>query len=134
VVLFKTFYILNTIVKWLFMFCLLLVSNHVNAWDDWTQEQKNWFIASNVAIAADWATTRNMTRRYNEGYYERNLIMGRYPSKERVDIHFLSWITANYFIADYLSTKNRTIYLQLVTGVHGIAATNNLRIGLKLQF
>jgi hypothetical protein len=104
------------------------------AWGDWSREDKNWFIASNVAIMADWATTRNMTRRYSEDYWERNPLLGRQPSTNRVDLHFVGFMIGNYFVADYFQGKNRRLYLQIVTGVETVAVINNLSIGLKLEF
>ena len=102
-------------------------------WDDWSLDDQRMFVASNIAMAADWATTRNMTGRYDEGYYEINRILGPYPSKDRVDLYFAGMLIANYFIADYAGDY-RTYYLFIRTGAHGAAAANNINIGLKLRF
>jgi len=113
---------------------LLWLPNVVWALGDWTQEQRNWLIASNVAMLGDWATTRNMTRRYSEGYWERNPILGRHPTTQRVDLHFASWMIANYFIADYFQGDNRTLYLKVITGIESTMTIKNLSIGLRLEF
>jgi hypothetical protein len=113
---------------------LLWLPSAVWAWSDWTREQQNWFVAANAAMLGDWATTRNMTRRYSEGYWERNLILGRHPTAQRVDLHFATAMIANYFIADYFQGRNRTLYLQVVTGVESVMILNNLSIGLRLEF
>ena len=116
------------------LLAFLLIPNFCWAWSDWTQEHKNWFVAANIATVGDWATTRNMTRRYSEGYWERNPLLGRQPSTQRVDLYFASWMITNYFIADSFQGKNRTIYLQIVTGVESAMVINNLGIGLRLEF
>ena len=103
------------------------------AWDDWSNDDQRMFIASNVALTADWITTRDLTRRYDEGYFETNRILGTYPSSDRVDLYFTGMIIANYFIADYFE-KCRIYYLFIRTGQHGSAATNNINIGLQLKF
>ncbi len=105
--------------------------------DDWTQEQRNWYIASNVVMIADWGTTRNMSKRYGEGYHETNAFLGKYPSSSRIDSHFLTVIVANYLIADSLGkyrTEYRTWYLQGFVTVQGIMVANNLRMGLQIKF
>ena len=100
---------------------------------DWTTDEERMFIASTIAIVADWATTRDITRRYDEGYYEKNNILGPYPSRDRVDIYFISLLAANYYFSDYLG-KYKIYYLAYRTGLHGNAAVNNLHIGLRLGF
>jgi hypothetical protein len=102
-------------------------------WNNWSQNEQRMFVASNIAMAADWATTRNLTRRYSEGYYEKNQILGPYPSKDRVDLFFIGSIIANYYIADALG-QYRIFYLGARTAVHGQAVSNNINIGLRLRF
>jgi len=113
---------------------LLLPATVVAGLDDWTEEQRKWYAASVVVTVADWATTRDMTRRYHEGYHETNPIMGQYPSRQRVDQHFLTVLVANYFIADNLSSRNRTVYLQFFTVGQAAVVANNLNIGLRIRF
>jgi hypothetical protein len=109
-------------------------SHAAQAWDSWTPEQRRWYMASNAMLVADWAITRDMTRRYHEGYYERNIVLGRYPSRDRLDLYFVSALIGHYFIADSLSNDWRTVYLQVVTAVEAGAVANNLSIGLRLRF
>jgi hypothetical protein len=125
--------LLNIVVKKLLAILLWLPSASW-AWSNWTTEQQNWFLASNAAILGDWATTRNMTRRYAEGYYERNPLLGRHPTTQAVDLHFVTWMVANYFAADYFQGRNRTLYLKVVTGMESALVINNLSIGLRLEF
>lgn len=117
------------------IFCLLLLPSLSWAgWNNWTQEQKNWYVASNLALVADWATTRNMTRRYDEGYYERNIILGKQPSTQKLDLYFITYLVSHYFVTDYFKNENRILYLQMVTAVESAAVANNLSIGLKIRF
>jgi hypothetical protein len=100
---------------------------------DWTGEEKAWLGTAVAFTVTDWATTRDLSRRYNEGYYENNPILGKHPSTGRVDLYFISAGLIGYTIADNLD-QNRTTFLQMWTTV-GIFYTNrNLNIGLKMKF
>ena len=116
--------------------CILLcISFDVNAgWQDWTPEQRQWYVASNVLLVADWSTTRDMTRRYNEGYRELNPVLGPKPSTDKLDLYFVTVLIGHYFLTDYLRGRDREIYLYTITGIEGAAVANNLNIGLRLRF
>ena len=113
---------------------LLLIPSTAWAWEDWGQETKTMFIASSIAVTADWATTRDMTRRYNEGYYELNPILGTHPTRTEVDIYMIGMLVTNYFITDWLPEEYRNFYLGFRTVIHGSAASNNMHLGLNLKF
>ena len=99
----------------------------------WTGEEKAWLGTAVAFTVTDWATTRDLSRRYNEGYYENNPILGKHPSTDRVDLHFISAGLISYMIADNLD-QNRKTFLKAWTAV-GIFYTNrNLNIGLKMKF
>ena len=112
---------------------LLFSSSAFAQWDTWADDEQRMFVASNIAIVADWATTRNMTSRWNEGYYEKNVILGPYPSRDRVDLYFIGLLAANYYVADYFG-KYKIYYFVYRTATHGAAAINNHNIGLRLSF
>lgn len=103
-------------------------------WNSWTAEQRQWYLASNVLLMADWATTRDMTRRYDEGFRERNILLGHQPSRDKLDLYFVTVLVGHYFATDWLSSKNRDIYLMGITVIEGAAVANNLSIGLRLRF
>ena len=117
--------------KKLLVSILMLFCCQANA--EWTVDEDRMFIASNIAIVADWATTRNMSQRYDEGYYEKNNILGPYPSRDRVDIYFIGLLATNYYVADYFG-KYKIYYFAYRTVEHGSAAVNNVNIGLRLHF
>ena len=108
-------------------------SSALAQWSTWTDNEQRMFVASNVAIVADWATTRNMTSRWNKGYYETNKILGPYPSRDRVDLYFIGLLATNYYIADYFG-KYKIYYFAYRTAEHSSAAITNHNIGLRLSF
>ena len=120
--------------KNILLFIILLFSSSAFAqWDTWTPDEQKMFVASNIAIVADWSTTRNITRRFDEGYYEKNHLLGPYPSRDRVDLYFISLLAANYYVADYFG-KHKIYYFAYRTAIHGNAAIKNINIGLRLSF
>ena len=111
---------------------VLSLNTHADS-REWTKEEKLWGATAGVLLAADWATTRNMTHRYNEGYYERNPLLSRQPSANAVNLYFLAVTPAVFLAADYFSDYRKEI-LQATSLIELIMVGNNLRIGLKFQF
>lgn len=120
--------------KLLVCICLLFSPLVKAGWEDWTEEQKKWYLASNIMLVADWSTTRDMTRRYDEGYREYNPILGPKPGTNKLDLYFVTVLIGHYFLTDYLQGRNREIYLYTITGVEGAAVANNFNVGLRLRF
>lgn len=118
--------------------CLLLffANNCFADWKDWSDSDKGMFVASTVAITADWMTTRYYSNHKNEfpTAYESNPILGKYPSSDKVDVYFVAMIVSNYYIADWVPKEYRGFYLGIRTGAHASAAMGNVRIGWKMQF
>jgi hypothetical protein len=99
----------------------------------WTGEEKAWLGTAAAATVSDWATTRDLSRRYREGYYENNPILGKHPSTSRVDLYFVSAGLLGYVIADNLD-QNRKLFLQGWTAVEILYTNRNLNLGLKIKF
>jgi hypothetical protein len=104
-----------------------------------TEEDQKWFVASNIAIFADWQTTRDLARRTNEGYREVGPIakqfIGSEPTIARVDAYIATRFLINYYIACRLENSEfKHTYLIVTTASHGLAATNNYNIGLRIRF
>lgn len=100
---------------------------------EWTEEEKLWALAATVATVGDWATTRNMTRRYNEGYYEHNPILGKNPTTGQVDRYFAISIPLIFLVANELDDYRKP-WLIGITALEAAMVGHNLHIGLKLQF
>ena len=115
---------------------IILLSLSLNTYADsreWTEEEKRWGATAGALLVADWATTRNMTYRYNENYYEQNPLLGRRPSTGAVNLYFLAVTPAVFLAADYFSDYRKEI-LQATSLIELVMVGNNLRIGLKFQF
>ena len=92
------------------------------------------FLISTGAILADWGTTLDITGRYNEGYYENNRQLGRYPSRGKVNRYFVTRTLLNYKMGQYMPEPFDTWSFYITTAVHGSAAVNNYDIGLRINF
>jgi len=121
-------------VKKLAVLLMLLFSIHAQAQTrEWTDEEKAWGAITGTLLLADWSTSQNMSHRYNEGYYERNLILGRHPSSNAISLHFLVATPLIFLAADQFPEYRKTI-LQATSLVELIVVSNNLRLGLHFQF
>ena len=112
--------------------CLLLLSTAVQAERDWTTEEKVWGAATTTLLLMDYGTTRNIAHRPTE-YREMNPLLGQHPSIAQVNLHFLVAIPAVLLTANYFPEYRREI-LMVVSAVELVAVSNNLRIGLRLDF
>jgi len=123
--------------KKIIIIILTLFSLNCNAeWEQWSDFDKKLFVASQIAIIADWSTTRYGTRHYNDlpNIKETNIIVGPYPSTNTVDIYCVVLLVSNYYIADNLGPDNRTFYLSVRTLAHGLAARHNVMMGWQMRF
>ena len=113
----------------------LFITTAYAGWDTWDTDTKTMFVASQLAIAADWATTRDGVRNgFARNTHETNSILGRYPHKDRVDAYMLTLMISNYYITDWVPQQYRGWYLGLRTATHAVAARNNLELGWRMRF
>ena len=119
--------------KFFLLVCLLLSSVAHAESREWSSEEKLWGATAGVLLLSDWATTNNMTHRYNQGYYERNPLLGPHPTAAQVNLHFLIATPLIYLATDQIPEYRKEI-LQAVSAVELIAVGNNLRLGLHFQF
>jgi hypothetical protein len=99
----------------------------------WTAEEKLWGVATGALLLGDWATTHNMTHRYNENYHENNPLLGQRPAANTVNLYFLAVTPVVFLAADYFGDYRKEI-LQATSAIELIMIGNNLRIGLHFQF
>ena len=129
---------MQKILSVLLLFFVLIKSSHAE-WENWKEQDRYLFVASEVAMMADWATTRYGVRHFKDthyNYYETNFMLGKYPSMKTVDIYMTTMLVSNYYIADWIPDKDnyRSFYLGFRTLDHGLAARHNLQFGWHLRF
>ena len=91
-------------------------------------------IAGNLLLLADWNQTRQIAG-HPEKWYETNIILGKHPSKKKVDIYFASVIlgvnTLDYFIDNDKISNGLWIG---VTILEGSVVYHNYGLGIKVRF
>lgn len=102
---------------------------------DWTEADTRRQLYFTIAALGDYGTTKNFTKRYDEGYYESwTPVLGRHPSSRQVDIFFSLWIPGHYLIARQLDADWRPAWQWSGAIAHTLATIHNRSIGLKLEF
>ena len=119
----------------LFILILFLNTSCLAEWNSWQDRDKALFVASEVAILADWATTRYATRNWNNTtYHETNPILGQRPSTSFIDFYMMTLLLSNYYITDRLSDEIKPYYLTFRIAIHGYAAHRNMQINWHMRF
>lgn len=100
----------------------------------WTSNDTKWQIAYIVVHTIDWRQTINIVEREGEGYYETNPILGRSPSRRRVDTHFAVTALAHTAISYALPPDWRRRWQMVTIGIEAGYVGYNYSIGLKMDF
>tara|TARA_R100000951_G_scaffold83868_1_gene71611 strand:- start:70 stop:483 length:414 start_codon:yes stop_codon:yes gene_type:complete len=124
---------INNCMRKLLLLLLLPFTAHAD-YADWNKYDKELFWMSTTAIALDHLTTRDLASRYDEGYRERNPLLGDHPDKDTVDLFFLVNYVTHYYLTDYFQGDNRPVYMMTRLVVNGAASINNFNIGLGIRF
>lgn len=121
-----------------------LVSSRASALDEWTGTDTAWEVAYLAAHAVDWGQSRDLARRNAnamEGgrqirplYNESNPILGRRPSRETVDVYFLSSALVHVGVARVLPSGLRRAFQCSTFGVQVLVAHRNAQMNLSVRF
>ena len=113
---------------------LLLVPCSVHAWeiDEWTTQDTILQVTCSALKTVDWLQTREIA--VNPRYYETNPILGKYPSRSKVDIYFASTILAHGLVSYLLPHPYRTWWQCCWIGISATNVCHNYRIGIRIGF
>mgnify|MGYP006863133829 FL=1 len=81
----------------------------------------------------DWLQTRKIAQNPDR-WYERNPVLGRHPSIEKVDAWFAGTIAVNTAVAMILPPGWREGWQYVSIGWEGTMVGNNMSIGLGIGF
>jgi len=117
---------------------LLLISTSVLAEDRrWTQKEIALGTLSTSLYLMDWATTKDMTRRYDEGFHERGPLVkelfGDRPTGKQIDAYFAVVIPGHLILADKFP-EHRQFILKTAIAVELLTVINNRSVGLHFRF
>lgn len=110
---------------------LLALCGAVQA-QSWTDEQRTLGAMYMTAHAIDWAQTRQIIR--EPGMWERNPILGRHPSRARVNAYFVITPIVGALLLDYLPSQHRTTALKVITTLEIATVAHNHYIGVRVRF
>lgn len=119
--------------KKLLFVLLMVLSGQVMAAQEFDATDKWLLAASTMALAADWSQTRYIAK-HPDKFSEKNPILGKHPSTQRVDVYFAASIAANYFIANALPSAYRKTWLTGVTVFELGFVRHNYSIGIRSHF
>ena len=118
----------------LVMILLVMWVESARAAEPWSRQDRALEAAWVICHAVDWGTTNDLTRRYDEGFYETNLALGKHPSTDKVNLYMGPWMLIHPLVTNYLPPRTRPIWQYVTIGVSGGAAANNLSVGLNVKF
>lgn len=120
-----------------FLACMLMLLATVAHTREWDDKEKQLGVLATTAYVFDWRTTRDMTKRYDEGFAERGplvrALFGERPSTTQIDMYFGVLIPTVWFVADSFPEHRKQI-LTTVIVVETLVALNNRRLGLSFNF
>ena len=102
--------------------------------DPWSPQDialESIYVALHVV---DWGQTRDIANQPDEYYEAYNPILGKHPSKDKVDLWFVSTTITHILITNYLPSKCRPYFQGVTIGMAGTLVLINMSIGLKIAF
>ena len=136
--------------KPLLLLCLLL--SPLSHADEWSHSDTIRESGYQVLAGLDWLQTLQLTKSYagkswvvvHDGgietvyhkppSYEQNVILGRTPSRSRINAYFLSTGILHYYVAKALPTKYRAPFQYVTIGIEISAVAHNYAMGIRIPF
>ncbi|MES0444904.1 MAG: hypothetical protein ABUJ92_00025 [Desulfobacterales bacterium] len=116
-----------------YLLLLLLSFNVYGA--DWTASDTARETAWHAVNLVDWGQTLDIVREREAGYsrYERNPLLGKHPSRNRVNTYFALSHIAHYSISKW-TTKYRAPWQYGTIAASGFVVGHNFYIGLSAAY
>jgi hypothetical protein len=118
----------------LFLFLLPSV-----AFAQWTTEQRTLAAITATAFVIDYGQTNDLVFRQRHRdcsvgcYTERNPILGRHPTRARMNAYFALTPVVTYLVLDNINSESRTWALRGLTAIEIAAVGNNIHLGLSVR-
>ena len=100
----------------------------------WTKEDTYRQGAATALLAIEWVQTKDLGNRYNEGYFETNPGLGKYPSQDEIDQCFAMVALGSLGIAYILPDPYRKYFQVFYIGYESNQIRHNREIGLRIEF
>lgn len=100
----------------------------------WTKGDTIREIAYASLLYVDWKQTREFTReKYRNTYYEMNPLLGKHPSKSKVNMMCLGSAVGHYAISRMLPDKWRHAWQYVCITAEAGAVGNNYSVGVRVS-
>jgi hypothetical protein len=113
-------------------FCLIPALSFAS--DPWSIQDialESTYIALHVI---DWGQTRDIAKNPDEYHEAYNPLLGNHPSKDKVDLWFLTTTVTHILITNYLPSECRPYFQGVTIGIAGSLVLINFSVGLKIAF
>jgi hypothetical protein len=117
--------------KALLLVMALAVPSVTYGLDEWSTRDTVLEIAFATTVAMDWKQT---AWALENGYYETNPLLGRYPSRTRLGLSCLAVVAGHVGVAKLLPRNLRTAFQIISISIESSVVYSNFTIGAKLAF
>jgi len=87
-------------------------------------------IASSGLLIADWKQTLVIAKN-PDMYYEKNVIIGKHPSEDKVNLYFGTCLLGNVLLPKLLTDKQQTYWYVGLIILESVVIRQNLQLGLN---
>ena len=116
-----------------FLFLLLFSTNVLAAGEDWTLGDTAWQSAYTTLLVLDCAQTRYGAS-HPEQFQEGNILLGKHPSKGRINTTCLSVAIGHYAISRWLPNDWRRFWQMGTSWIEAGVVMRNQDEGSGLEF
>lgn len=110
----------------------LLTSPRANAADPMTRNDNARELIYTALLVIDAGQTRDIAN--HPGMYERNPLLGRSPSNDRITAYMAGGALLHYGVSAILPARARHVFQYVTLTVQGAVVANNFGIGLSVKF
>ena len=118
----------------LFVILLItLIPFNCFAFDEWSKQDIALQALYTGLHVTDWGQSRYITK-HPDKYYEKNWVLGKYPSKDTVDIYFASTLVGHTLVTHMLPKDYRILWQFMTILVELSVVPSNFNMGVKVDF
>jgi hypothetical protein len=110
-----------------------LIATPSYAFDPWSKEDVALEAAFLTVDFLDWGQTRYIAK-HPDKFHEHNLVLGRHPEVQKVDMYFLSTALLHIGIVTVLPQKYRKYFQGVTIGLSTGCVINNKAKGIGINF
>ncbi len=97
----------------------------------WTKADTQRQLVYTTLHVIDWGQTRDVVF---HKYPERNILLGKHPSIQQVDIYFASTLAGHILVSYLLPPKYRKYWQSFWIGAELKTVVNNYSVGINVHF